>query len=134
MTNILHWIDGMVFFAGIVAPIGTVPVATVVAWVSWSRTRKSAEARILRHTLLFTGLCVVTTGIIFWLLSQGLRLMWPPAHPFDRAWIVWVTGLSFALFALLCSIIGEGKYRVALFLSSFFSLFFWVVLTPVSSN
>jgi len=87
---------------------------------------------MLRQKLLFTGLCIVTVCVVFWLLSQGLRLTLPPAHPLNRAWFAAISGMSLAFAALLCSILGKGRYRVALFLSSFCTLFFWVVMTPIS--
>jgi hypothetical protein len=91
----------------------------VLAWVLWGRSQQKFQTR-LRGALLFSGLIACSISLaLFWIFVAWTRL-----HGVNLLWLkmrdeLWLVGNFLAGVAVVGTLIGKGRGRVALLAAAF---------------
>jgi hypothetical protein len=101
------------------------PILLGIVWWRWFRCRVTQPPK-WRSIFFFSGICSATVNFVLW----WAWVVWLRLHHNPESWKVhdWVSdvGLYLLFYAILAAIVGKGRHRLLLAISSVLALLPWI--------
>ena len=128
-----HKLQAAVGLCGLASVILVVPVAIVLSWIKWARRDRHSQTSQWRARAMFVGLIGMSAAVGLLLLSVALQAARGGVQGNLGVTDISIVGGWCCLVGMLGSVVGEGTCRLPVATGSFFLIFFYLMMTPLST-